>query len=100
MLSQWLDNNGYRSRSVGTIHDAINLVVPEEEASVIIPKIREVMQTLPLYKMFGVNLTVPIVADVKIGRYWGDTMEIDNSISEDPAKMRAFINDHREELGL
>jgi hypothetical protein len=25
---------------------------------------------------FGVNITVPIVADLKIGRHWGDSVEL------------------------
>lgn len=100
LLSRRFKALGLRARSVGTIHDAINMVVPVEEADVVIPLVREVMENLPLEKLFNVHLNVPIVADVKLGRYWGDTVEVDNSISENPEKLRAFIQEHLSDLGL
>lgn len=100
LLTRELKRRGLRSRSVGTIHDAINLVVPAEEAPEVIPLIRETMQNLPLEKLFGVHLNVPIEADVKVGRYWGDTIEMDNDISESPERTAQFIRENREKLGL
>lgn len=100
LLDQRLKRRGLRARSVGTIHDAINLVVPIEEIEEVVPLIRRTMENLPLERMFGVNLNVPIVADVKLGRYWGDTKEIPNDISCDPHKLKQFIQENHQSLGV
>lgn len=100
ILERRLRQGGFKARPVGTIHDAINFVVPAAEAPEVVPMVRQVMENLPLERMFGVNLTVPIVADVKLGRYWGDTREIDNDITSNPERLREYIVEHQSELGL
>ena len=100
LLYREFKRRGLKSRSVGTVHDALNLVVPEEEVSVVVPLVREVMENLPLERMFGVHLDVPIIADVKLGRYWGDALELPSEISANSAKVLQFIHEHQEELGI
>ena len=100
LLYREFKRRGLKSRLVGTVHDALNLVVPEEEVSVVVPLVREIMENLPLERMFGVHLDVPIIADVKLGRYWGDALELPSEISANSAKVLQFIHEHQEELGI
>lgn len=68
---------GLQARSIGTVHDALNLEIPENEMAVALPMIKEVMENLPLREWFGVELHVPIIADCKVGTHWGDAMELE-----------------------
>lgn len=53
-----------------TNHDQIGFEVREDKVDYYAPLIKEVMENLPLKKTFGLELSVPIVADVEIGQYW------------------------------
>jgi DNA polymerase-1 len=68
---------GLKARSIGTVHDALNLEIPENEMAVALPMIKDVMENLPLREWFGVELHVPIIADCKVGTHWGDAMELE-----------------------
>lgn len=68
---------GLQARSIGTVHDALNLEIPENEMAVALPMIKEVMENLPLREWFGVDLHVPIIADCKVGTHWGDAIELE-----------------------
>jgi DNA polymerase-1 len=67
---------GMRAHPIGTVHDAINWEVPENEMPVALPLIKDGMENLPLRQQFGVNLDVPIVADLKAGFRWGGATEL------------------------
>lgn len=90
-LSRWFREEGLRAHSVGTVHDAINFEVPLKELDRVVPKIRQVMENLPLEKKFGIHLTVPIVADVKVGTRWGGSLEIPNEVSSSRSAVREWI---------
>ena len=92
-LDQKFEELGYRSRSVGTVHDAINFEVPRDEVSRVVPLIRHTMENLPLHR-YGVHLTLPIIADAKIGVRWGDSIEVNNAISGDPDKLEVWIGEN------
>lgn len=62
--------------SIGTVHDAINFECKIGELPRVLPIIKDTMESLPLKRMFGVELDVPVVADLKVGRYWGDAVEL------------------------
>jgi len=58
---------------VGTLHDAIFIQVREDSVEEIAPLIKEVMENLPLKKTFGVDIDIPIIADVDYDRHWTGT---------------------------
>lgn len=58
---------------VGTLHDGIFFECKEDQVETYCPLIKEVMETLPLKRTFGCELTVPIVADVEHGQWWTGT---------------------------
>jgi DNA polymerase-1 len=67
---------GMRARPIGTVHDSCNFEIPNGELSVALPIIKNTMENLPLYDRFKLNLTVPIIADLKVGTRWGGAREI------------------------
>jgi DNA polymerase-1 len=69
--------NPNEAAMVGTLHDAIFFEVREEKVHDYIPIIREVMENLPLRRTFGIELSVPIVADVEVGQHWGEGETVD-----------------------
>ena len=69
-------DRGMKAHPIGTVHDAINWEIPAEEMSLALPMIKTGMETLPLDRMFGVNLDVPIIADLKAGYRWGGATEL------------------------
>lgn len=68
---------GLKAHPIGTVHDAVNYEIPEEEMSVALPIIKNTMENLPLKKAFNVDLNVPIVADCKVGTRWGGATELE-----------------------
>ena len=72
---------------------AINFEVPRDEVSRVVPLIRHTMENLPLHR-YGVHLTLPIIADAKIGVRWGDSIEVDNTISGDLDKLEVWIGEN------
>lgn len=76
LVSREFKRRGMRAHPIGTVHDAVNFEVPDEELSVALPLIKDTMEHLPLRRMFGVSLDVPIVADLKVGTRWGGAREI------------------------
>lgn len=63
------------ARIIGTVHDSILFEVRDEALDDVIPRIIHVMENLPLEKDFECLLTVPIVADVKVGKFWSEGAE-------------------------
>lgn len=62
-----------QARIVGTVHDSLLFEVREEVVDEIVPYIHETMEDLvPLRQKFGLELTVPLVVDVKVGQHWGE----------------------------
>lgn len=68
---------GLQARAIGTVHDALNLEIPEHEMATVLPMIKDVMENLPLEEWFDLHLSVPIVADCKVGTHWGDAVELE-----------------------
>jgi DNA polymerase-1 len=58
---------------VGTLHDAIFLQVREDKAKEVMALAKQVMENLPLKKTFGLDLTVPVVADAEYSQHWTGT---------------------------
>lgn len=57
-------------RIIGTVHDSILMLVKKERVKEIIPKVKKIMSHPRLMDHFGINLSVPIEAEVSIGP-WG-----------------------------
>lgn len=62
---------------IGLVHDAVNFEVREDALAQVLPIIKETMEDMePLRKDFGVVVDIPIIADLQIGRHWGDNIEL------------------------
>jgi DNA polymerase-1 len=83
---------GLRAYPIGAVHDAVNYEIHIDDAAIALPIIKHTMENLPLEKLFGINLTVPIVADAKVGTHWGGATELtDVTMMERPAELDAWI---------
>lgn len=54
-------------RIEGTIHDAILVIAKEEVANDVCRDLKDFMEHPPIFKKFGIELTVPIVSEVEVG---------------------------------
>jgi DNA polymerase I-like protein with 3'-5' exonuclease and polymerase domains len=85
---------GLRAYPIAAIHDAVNFEVHRDDAPHVMPIIKQTMENLPLERMFGVVLDVPIVADLKVGTYWGGATELsDVSMLQRPAQLARWIDE-------
>jgi DNA polymerase-1 len=76
MLSKQFREMGLKTSLVGAVHDAVNFEAPDEELAIVLPMIKDTMENLPLKQLFGTELTVPIIADLSVGRRWGGAKEL------------------------
>jgi len=60
------------AKIVGTVHDSILVEVRDDVVDKWSKTIKHTMENLPLKRTFGVELTVPIKVDVKVGQHWGE----------------------------
>lgn len=67
---------GIEAYPIGAVHDAVNFEIRIDDLPRALPLIKYTMENLPLEKLFGVHLDVPIVADLKVGSHWGGATEI------------------------
>lgn len=63
------------ARIVATVHDSILFEVRDDKVEHWVPIIKHTLENLPLKKLFGVELDVPIVADVSVGQHWSEGKE-------------------------
>lgn len=75
-VSRQFRDLGLQAHSIGTVHDAVNYEVPEDEVRTVLPIIKDTMENLPLRKKFGVVLDVPLIADISVGMRWGGAREL------------------------
>lgn len=61
---------------IGAVHDAVNFDVRIDDLPRALPLIKQTMENLPLDRLFGIHVDVPIVADLKVGSHWGGATEI------------------------
>jgi uracil-DNA glycosylase family 4 len=61
---------------IAFVHDALYCYAPEKYALWAAETLKHYMETNPLEEMFGRRMRVPILADVTIGRSFGDTYEL------------------------
>jgi DNA polymerase-1 len=76
LIDDEFKRKGIQGHVLALVHDAINFEVKNEDLARALPIIKRVMENLPLKKKFGVDLDIPIVADIKVGSHWGDAKEL------------------------
>jgi DNA polymerase I len=64
-LDRALEDGGFRSRMILTVHDELVLEVPLDERERVEPLVREVMESV-------CELKVPLVVDVGFGPTWAE----------------------------
>lgn len=75
---------GIEAYPIGTVHDAVNFEVREDHVAQALPVIKHTMENLPLERLFGCHVNVPIVADLKVGTHWGGATEVPVSMLTGP----------------
>lgn len=76
-ISEQFREHGYDAITIGTVHDAILFQIREDHVGPCLPIIKDTMEHLPFRRLFGIEVDVPIIADLKVGRYWGDAKELE-----------------------
>lgn len=90
-LTNYFKKHNLETRSVGTVHDAINFEVPISELAQVAPVIKHHMENVPFKRWFGLQMDVPIVGDVSLSHYWGDKKELDARVLTDPPQWRKWL---------
>lgn len=57
-------------RITGEVHDSILMWIREDKLEECVPIVKELMENPPLFEDFGIDLDVPLIADVEVGT-WG-----------------------------
>jgi DNA polymerase I-like protein with 3'-5' exonuclease and polymerase domains len=78
---------------LGTVHDATLFEIKIEDLGEALPLIKTTFQNLPLQKKFGVKLDVPIIADIKVGGWWGDAKEIPDEVVLNDEALRLWLRE-------
>jgi DNA polymerase I-like protein with 3'-5' exonuclease and polymerase domains len=94
LVSRQFKRVGLAGHPVGTVHDAVNFEIPNDELTRALPIIKRTMENLPLQRLFGIQLSVPIVADLKIGRHWGGATEVPAPLIHDRTQLRGWLKEH------
>jgi len=80
-INKFIENNGFRTKVVLTVHDSIVLDCPPEEVHIMAKAARHIMENLPIDWLFidwkGERIRYPIEADVEIGVTYNDMVEYD-----------------------
>ena len=86
---------GVQGHCVGLVHDAVNYEVRDDHLHIALPIIKDTMQDMSIVrKKFGVHVDVPIIADVKCGRWWGDASEMGPEVVYDRDKLDEWLHEH------
>lgn len=77
VINAELRRRGLPANCLGLVHDAINFEVRNDALADVLPLIKDTMEDMSIAeRKFGVQVTIPIIADIKIGQHWGDAKEI------------------------
>jgi uracil-DNA glycosylase family 4 len=61
---------------ISTVHDSLLFEIKDAHVAKALPVIKSTMENLPLKKKFGVDIDLPIQADLMVGKYWGEAREL------------------------
>lgn len=77
MINQQFRDKGIQAHCLGLVHDAINYEVRDDHVAQALPIIKDTMEDMSIVrKKFGVVIDIPIIADLGVGRHWGDKLEL------------------------
>jgi DNA polymerase-1 len=76
LLGQKFRKRGWDAHFISTVHDALLFEVADHLVPEVLPTIKRTMENLPLKQKFGVEIDLPIVVDLKVGRTWGEATEL------------------------
>lgn len=91
ILDRKFRKEGLSARPIGTVHDAINFEIPDEELPVALPMIKRVMENPPTQQLFGYSFKVPIISDVAVGTHWGTKTEIPSDTVSSPTRLKEWL---------
>lgn len=77
LLSQQFRSMGLRVHVLGVVHDAVNFEIHNDDLAIALPIIKDTMENLPLKRMFGVDIDIPIISDLQVGSHWGTARELE-----------------------
>lgn len=76
-INEKFQQQGIVGHCIGLVHDAVNYEIRDDHLARALPIIKTTMEDVGLVRRkFGVNIDVPIVADIKVGSHWGDAHEL------------------------
>lgn len=76
LIQQQFEKHKIDGYFISTVHDALLFEIRHDHVARALPIIKRTMENLPLEKKFGVVLDVPIIADIMVGKYWGESREL------------------------
>lgn len=80
LINAEFKRQGIAGNCLGLVHDAVNFEIRDDDLHRALPIIKDTMEDPgPIRRKFGTILDIPIIADLKIGRHWGDSHEVENS---------------------
>lgn len=91
-VSREFREQGLISTPVGLVHDAVNYEIHDSELTAALPIIQRTMENLPLLDLFGVDIGVPIIADIKAGSNWGMGIEVPHETVTNPRALAAWLS--------
>lgn len=97
ILAKEFREQGIPAYPIGTVHDAVNWEVESRAVTVALPRIKYVMENLPLADLFNIEVDIPIVADCKVGTRWGGASEVPAELlglRARPTILRKWINNN------
>lgn len=82
-----------KSKPFSIVHDSIIVDVHPDEVMEVVPTIYNIMTNIKQYTPLDMSflVDVPIRSEVKIGRNWGDAMELPDSIVLDSTKLAELV---------
>lgn len=83
-VNEYFGNNVLRL--CGTIHDAMVGIVRKDVAETAMAKVKEIMESPRIMRELGIELPLPIIADVSLGN-WGIAKEYDASDLPEPIEL-------------
>lgn len=94
IIARKFRERGINGHVIGMVHDAVNFEIENPSLPRALPIIKHTMENLPLQRLFGIHLDVPIVADLKAGDSWGEAHEIPAEMFEDRTALRGWIKEN------
>lgn len=78
VINQRFREMGIVGHCLGLVHDAVNYEIRDDHVARALPVIKDTMEDMSIVRRkFGVNVDIPIVADLKVGTHWGDARELE-----------------------